>query len=118
MSQSAPDQCFHTAANGTACTISHTMPSGEVWTRCTRCGKTTKAPPNITSEVLNLATEMGFRMGQSVATMVAATEDSRALPMQAGGQTAHFNYEEQAGHSTRVENNPVKLDSDRRLKAV
>ena len=139
MSQSSPDKCSHTAANGTTCIISHKMLSGEVWTRCMLCGKTTRS-----AELLNLATEMGFRMGQSAATLVAATADSHAaLPMQVGGQTAHFNYDkeqedsrdtvirrqkviEEAGRSAaaafdagiEAENNPVKLDSDRKLKAI
>ena len=126
MFQSSPDKCSHTAANGTTCIISHTMLSGEVWTRCLRCGKT-------------------IRMGQSVATLVAATADSHAaLPMQVGGQTAFFNYDEQedsntvktlarrqkviddAGRAaaaafdagTEAERNLVKLDSDRKLKAI
>ena len=127
MFQSSPDKCSHTAANGTTCIISHKMLSGEVWTRCLRCGKT-------------------IRMGQSVATLVAATADSHAaLPMQAGGQTASFNYDEEqedsntvktlarrqkviddAGRAaaaafdadTEAERNPVKLDSDRKLKAI
>jgi hypothetical protein len=151
MSQSSPDQCPHTAANN----ISHTMPSGEVWTRCMRCGKTTRsaAEPmggsenvNISSDVLNLAAEMGFRMGQSVAVLVAATADSHAaLPTQSGGQTAHFSYGagqedcntvetlsrrqkviDEAGRyaaaafdaGIEAERNPVELDGDRKLKAI